>query len=113
MKFSIERVDEAWISGCALYNEVAEELRRIRHSPIDEQGSWLASLLRGYYAYFAVPTNLPSVRAVRHQVKIRWFLNLKRLINDYVHAPPFQSALAHEQLNSERLYSCSNLSSTR
>jgi RNA-directed DNA polymerase len=62
----------------AFLNEVAEELRRIRHSPIDEQGRWLASALRGHYAYFAVPTNLPGVRAVRHQVKIRWFLNLQR-----------------------------------
>jgi RNA-directed DNA polymerase len=62
----------------AFLDEVAEQLRRIRHSPIDEQGRWLASVLRGHYAYFAVPTNLPSVRAVRHQVKIRWFHNLQR-----------------------------------
>lgn len=62
----------------ALLNEIAAELRRIRHAPIDEQGRWLASVLRGHYAYFAVPTNLPSVRALRHQVKVRWFLNLQR-----------------------------------
>jgi RNA-directed DNA polymerase len=62
----------------ALLNEIAEKLRRIRHDPIDEQGRWLASVLRGHYAYFAVPTNLPSVRALRHQVKVRWYLNLRR-----------------------------------
>jgi RNA-directed DNA polymerase len=62
----------------ALLNEIAAELRRIRHAPIDEQGRWLASVLRGHYAYFAVPTNLPSVRALRHPVKVRWFLNLQR-----------------------------------
>ncbi len=35
-------------------------------------------MLRGPYAYFAVPTNLPTVRALRHQVKVRWFLNLQQ-----------------------------------
>ena len=62
----------------ATINKIAEELRRIRHTPVDEQGRWLASVLRGHYAYFAVPTNLPAVRALRHQVKVRWFLNLQR-----------------------------------
>lgn len=62
----------------ALLNKIAAELRRIRHRPIDEQGRWLATVLRGHYAYFAVPTNLPSVQALRHQIKVRWFLNLQR-----------------------------------
>jgi RNA-directed DNA polymerase len=61
-----------------LLNEIAAELRRIRHRSIDEQGRWLASVLRRHYAYFAVPTNLATVRALRHQVKVRWFLNLQR-----------------------------------
>jgi len=61
-----------------LLNKLAAELQRIRHQPIDEQGRFLATVLRGHYAYFAVPTNLPSVRALRHQVKVRWFLNLQR-----------------------------------
>ena len=62
----------------AFVTRTAEELRRIRHSSIDEQGQWLASALRGYYNYFAVPTNLESVRAVRHLVKVRWYLSLLR-----------------------------------
>jgi len=61
-----------------LLNKLAAELQRIRHQPIDEQGRFLATVLRGHYAYFAVPTNLPRVRALRHQVKVRWFLNLRR-----------------------------------
>lgn len=62
----------------ALVNRVVEELKRIRHTPIDEQGEWLASVLRGHYAYFAVPTNLSSAYAVRHLVKVRWYLSLCR-----------------------------------
>jgi RNA-directed DNA polymerase len=50
----------------------------MRSSPIDEQGRWLAQVLRGHYAYFAIPTNLQAVRAVRHLVKIRWYLSLLR-----------------------------------
>lgn len=62
----------------ALVNRVVEELKRIRHTPIDEQGEWLASVLRGHYAYFAVPTNLSSAYAVRHLVKVRWYISLCR-----------------------------------
>ena len=50
----------------------------MRHEPIDEQGRRLASTLEGHYAYFAVPTNLGAVRAVRHHVKVRWYLSLLR-----------------------------------
>lgn len=57
---------------------IGKELARIRHWSIDEQGRWLATILRGHYAYFAVPTNLPAVRALRHHVKVRWFLSLLR-----------------------------------
>jgi RNA-directed DNA polymerase len=57
---------------------IMEELRRIRHTPIDEQGRWLATVLNGHYAYFSVPTNIAAVRALRHLVKVRWFLSLRR-----------------------------------
>jgi RNA-directed DNA polymerase len=57
---------------------IATELRHRRSSPIDEQGRWLAQVLRGHYAYFAVPSNLQAVRALRHQVKIRWYNSLRR-----------------------------------
>ena len=62
----------------AFISRIAEELRRHRHAPIDEQGRWLASVLKGHYAYFAVPTNIAAVRAVRHHIKIRWYLTLRR-----------------------------------
>lgn len=62
----------------AFIGRVAEGLKRIRHRPIDEQGRWLAKVLQGHYGYFAVPTNLWSVRAVRHHLKVRWYLSLQR-----------------------------------
>jgi hypothetical protein len=37
------------------------ELRLRMHAPIAVQGRWLAQVLRGYFGYFAVPTNYPQV----------------------------------------------------
>jgi RNA-directed DNA polymerase len=54
------------------------ELRRIRREPIDEQGRRLAGMLEGHYGYFAVPTNIDAVRGVRHPVKVRWYLSMRR-----------------------------------
>lgn len=76
-RFQLKRKTKRKRKGATL-QKIAEELRRIRHSPIDEQGRWLATVLRGHYAYFAVPTNLPAVRALRNLVMMRWLLSLRR-----------------------------------
>jgi len=62
----------------ATIRRIAENLRRMRHDPIDEQGRRLAEMLRGHYAYFGVPTNISALFAVRHHVKVRWYLSLRR-----------------------------------
>ena len=62
----------------ATVQKINEELRRMRHEPVDEQGQKLARMLEGHYAYFSVPTNIGAVYAVRHHVKVRWYLNLRR-----------------------------------
>jgi RNA-directed DNA polymerase len=59
-------------------HRIGEELRQRRHEAVDVQGRWLESVLKGYYAYFAVPTNLITVRNVRHHIKVRWYLSLSR-----------------------------------
>ena len=38
--------------------EVKETLRRRLHATIDEQGAWLRQVVRGYFAYHAVPNNI-------------------------------------------------------
>jgi RNA-directed DNA polymerase len=65
-------------SRWATVKRINEELRRMRHKPVDEQGRYLAGVLEGHYAYFAVPTNIAAVRAVRHHAKVRWYLSLRR-----------------------------------
>ncbi len=54
------------------------ELKRRRHEPIPMQGLWLAQVVRGYFAYHAVPTNYPSLGAFLYHVKRLWLRALRR-----------------------------------
>jgi len=58
--------------------EVKASLQRRRHHPIPEQGRWLASVVRGHLAYYAVPGNTDAVAAFRTQVTRHWFTALRR-----------------------------------
>ena len=57
---------------------VKAELRRYMHADIDEQGRWLGLVLRGYFAYFAVPNNARALSAFRHHVIVHWLRWLRR-----------------------------------
>ena len=52
----------------AKLKEVYDQLKRGRHRPIPEQGRWLASVVRGHFAYYAVPGNIRAINAFRRQV---------------------------------------------
>jgi hypothetical protein len=56
---------------------IKEELRRHRHAPIPEQGSWLRRVVNGYFAYHAVPTNSRALAAFRFHVSNLWFKMLR------------------------------------
>ena len=45
----------------AKLKEIKEALRRRMHQPIPEQGKWLGQVVRGFFAYHAVPTNGPAL----------------------------------------------------
>src|SRR5216683_1130548 len=62
----------------AKLREIKETLRRLRHTPIDEQGRWLGTMMTGYFAYFAVPTNTYLLSAFRYHTSIIWFRSLRR-----------------------------------
>src|SRR3989442_2321591 len=44
----------------ATLREVKANLRRRQHLPIPAQGRWLGAVVRGYFAYHAVPTNVKA-----------------------------------------------------
>jgi group II intron reverse transcriptase/maturase len=58
--------------------EVKDQLRRRMRHPIPGQGRWLASVVRGHLAYYAVPGNTDAVAAFRTQVTRLWFKALRR-----------------------------------
>jgi group II intron reverse transcriptase/maturase len=62
----------------AKLKEVTSLLRRRRYLPIPEQGRWLASVVRGHMAYYAVPGNAGAVSAFRTQLTRRWYQALRR-----------------------------------
>jgi RNA-directed DNA polymerase len=47
-------------------------LKRRRHDPVPDQGRWLGSVVRGYFAYFAVPTNSQVMARFRSEVIRHW-----------------------------------------
>jgi hypothetical protein len=42
------------------------------HQPIPEQGRWLAAVVHGHMAYYAVPANYQAVAAFCDQVTRHW-----------------------------------------
>lgn len=62
----------------AKLREVRALLMQRRHWPIEVQGRWLASVMRGHLAYYAVPGNIHQVEAFRDQLVRHWHRALRR-----------------------------------
>jgi len=62
----------------AKLSEINIELKRRRHLPIPVQGKWLGSVVRGHFAYYAVPGNSDAMIAFHDQVTRHWHRSLRR-----------------------------------
>jgi hypothetical protein len=62
----------------AKLREIGDELKRRRHAAIPEQGAWLQRVVRGYFAYHAVPNNIRRLDSFRTQVIRGWHRALRR-----------------------------------
>lgn len=62
----------------AKLGEIKKELRRRMHLSIAEQGKWLRQVVRGYFAYHAVPTNWKRIRSFWFHVMVLWWRVLRR-----------------------------------
>jgi RNA-directed DNA polymerase len=58
--------------------EISGDLRRRWHQDVAEQGRWLGSVVRGFFAYHAVPTNTRALSTFRHHVVELWRRALRR-----------------------------------
>jgi len=57
---------------------IRKELLRRRHLSVSDQGKWLQSVVRGYFAYHAVPTNMRCLCSFRVEVTRSWLHALRR-----------------------------------
>lgn len=55
-----------------------DDLRRKMHDSVEDQGRWLRSVVMGYFAYHAVPTNTDALRAFRSHVLTLWYRTMRR-----------------------------------
>ena len=62
----------------AKLKEVGATLRKHRHSLLGRQGLWLNRVVRGYFAYHAVPGNMAALEAFRSGVTRLWLQALRR-----------------------------------
>ena len=62
----------------AKLREIKVELKRRRHQPIPVQGRWLAQVIRGHLAYYAVPGNTDAVADFRFHATRHWHRALRR-----------------------------------
>jgi RNA-directed DNA polymerase len=76
-RFTLKRVTDSKRMRAKL-REVKTELMQRRHLPIPEQGQWLASVVRGHCAYYAVPGNSDAIIAFRTQATRHWCRALRR-----------------------------------
>jgi RNA-directed DNA polymerase len=76
-RFALKRITIAKRMRAKLA-EVKAQLKRRMHDPVPEQGRWLASVVRGHMAYYAVPGSTQQVAAFRDQVTRHWLKALRR-----------------------------------
>lgn len=62
----------------AKLKKIKQGLRRRMCLPVDQQGRWLGSVIRGHLNYYAVPGNAVALNAFRRQVMKIWLKILRR-----------------------------------
>jgi RNA-directed DNA polymerase len=76
-RFMLKRITIAQRMRRKLH-ELKDELKRRRHHSIPEQSRWLGSVLRGHYAYYAVPGNSDRINRFYNEVTRLWLRSLRR-----------------------------------
>ena len=62
----------------AKLQQIKQQLRKRMHDPVAQTGTWLKSVVQGYFNYYAVPGNTDSLNAFRTQVNRFWRWTLLR-----------------------------------
>jgi len=59
-------------------HDIGRQLHRRRHDPRPQQGAWLASVLRGWFQYYAVPGTYACLARFRDESVRHWHRALRR-----------------------------------
>ena len=62
----------------AKLRRIKPELRKRMHDPLAQTGQWLKSIVQGYFNYYAVPGNTPSLSLFRHRLLVLWWHSVRR-----------------------------------
>jgi len=62
----------------AKLQQLKAALMRRRHEPLLRQVAWLSGVLRGWYAYHAIPGNMPALETFRRETIRNWLFALRR-----------------------------------
>ena len=62
----------------AKLGQLKSVLLRMRHVSVPEQGAWLQRVVRGYFNYHAVPTNIVALDRFRTEIARHWYRALRR-----------------------------------
>ena len=57
---------------------IRQELRKRWHEPVADTGTWLRSVVQGYFNYHAVPGNFAALQVFRREVARSWLEALRR-----------------------------------
>jgi RNA-directed DNA polymerase len=76
-RFALRRITIAKRMRAKL-SEVKTKLTQRMHQPIPDLGRWLASVVRGHLAYYAVPGNTDAIAEFCTQVQRLWHWTLRR-----------------------------------
>ena len=76
-RFWVQRVTDKKKMTARL-SQLKAELARRRHLPVPVQGKWLASVIQGHQAYYAVPGNAKAVRTFMFRATRLWRQALAR-----------------------------------
>jgi len=75
--FLLKRLTDAKRMNAKL-KQLKSTLLRMRHVSIPVQGAWLQRVIRGYYNYYAVPTNIMALDRFRTELARHWLRALRR-----------------------------------
>jgi group II intron reverse transcriptase/maturase len=62
----------------AKLTDIKAKLSRALHDDVEQVGSWLRSVVRGWYQYYAVPGNYPRLRQFYDAIQDMWLHVLRR-----------------------------------